>query len=199
MRKRFQASTAVLLFLFVVSGCGAAQDLGKALDNKAETNAPVAVVDSEIKATVKSNVIIDGSRSYDPNDLSLTHEWTLADIPQGSLATLGTTASPVTSFFADKGGYYTVVLKVTNSASTSSVVVTSRINVVGTGNNHPPVAIVTVTASEDVAVLDGSGSYDIDGSALAYNWAIINAPSGSSLTSTTSPITPLRGIPARNM
>jgi len=76
----------------VVSGCGAAQEVGEALDNRADTNAPVAVVNSEIKVGVKSNVIVDGSRSYDPNDLSLTYEWTLADIPIGSSAALGTSA-----------------------------------------------------------------------------------------------------------
>ncbi len=101
--------------------------------------------------------------------------------PDGSAAVLSDAAAPVTTFVADKGGYYTATLQVTNEAENVSSLATAYINVVGTGRNHPPVAIagadqtVTLTASS-VAALDGTASYDADGDELSYRWFLLGAP-----------------------
>jgi hypothetical protein len=97
--------------------------------------------------------------------------------------TFGTTSGVM--LFADKGGYYTVTLSVQETptpavssaaaAAVTSKLVTKRINVVGYGSNHPPVAVARAASlATDVAALSASESYDIDGHPLSYSWKIMS-------------------------
>lgn len=142
------------------------------------------IADGDRTVGVKSTVKLDGSPSYDPQQEKLTYAWTLDEIPSGSSATIATSTTAVVSFVADKGGYYTASLQVTNVSTNVSEVKTVVIDVVGTGNNHPPVAVagadVTVTiATTGVAALDSSASNDADDDPITHRWFLLGAPSNA--------------------
>jgi len=100
------------------------------------------------------------------------------------------TMSGVT-LFADKGGYYTVTLIVTETfnvttggtgttgatttpQTSTSKLASMRINVVGYGDNHPPVAVIkAASTAKDVVALRADESYDIDGQPLSYSWKLM--------------------------
>ncbi len=155
----------------------------------------VLLVDTEMTVHVHSTVKLDGSYSYDPQQGKITFAWTLHR-PNGSAAELSDATTPVTTFVADKGGYYTASLQVTNEADKVSPFATAYINVVGASGNHPPVAIagadqtVTIT-TKSVAALNGTASHDADGDELFYQWFLLGAPAGARLdflqTSTPTP------------
>jgi hypothetical protein len=56
--------------------------------------------------------------------------------------------------------------------------------------NRPPVAVIApiaaITLPADTISLDGSGSYDPDGTVAAYSWTILSGPCGYNLTSPTA-------------
>lgn len=179
---------AVLSFIFVamLSSCG----IDEILSPKTEDSTPTAsIVTDTINVPVGSQVTLDGSSSESPNGEALTYAWAIVETPSGSTATLGAVNTVVTTFVIDRGGYYTVTLQVTNESSDVSEVVKVRVSGVGTDSNHPPVSIAgdaqTVTVG-DVAVLDGSLSYDADGDSLTYSWTLISAPATSAITTVSS-------------
>ena len=106
--------------------------------------------------------------------------WTLASKPEESEAVLMNPVSVFPTFVADKPGSYTINLIVsdgtTNSAPNSVVISTS---------NSAPVADAgpnqTVQAS-GLVTLNGSGSTDADGDALAFAWEFVTRPDGSTAT-----------------
>jgi len=115
---------------------------------------------------------------------------TLTLPPDTNPPTFGTTSG--VTLFADKGGYYTVTLIVTETANvttggtgttggattpqtTTSKLASSRINVVGSGNNHPPVAVAKASSNgTNAAALSAAESYDIDGNPMSYSWEIMS-------------------------
>jgi hypothetical protein len=139
--------------------------------------APVAQAGANQTVAVGATALLNGSGSSDVDGNPLTFSWTMMSRPTGSNATLqgGTTVTP--SFTVDKPGSYTIQLVVNdgflNSAPsqvTISTLYTAPVANAGTGQ------VVTVGSSVQ---LDGSGSSDSDGNALAYQWSLITVPSGS--------------------
>jgi len=153
---------------------------------------PVAVIKANTSVQVNTSVVLDGSSSNDPLDESLTYLWSLVEKPSGSVAALVSLTDALTSFFADKGGYYTVTLTVTNKSGKVSESSSARIDAGGTGGNHPPVAIIKKTESGVMALLDGSGSYDIDGDPISYRWTVPTVGAPPLQQGVTSPVFTLR-------
>ena len=105
-------------------------------------------------------------------------------MPNVSSATISPSTTAVVSFTADKGGFYSAALQVTNESGEISQVATVTIDAVATGDNHPPVAIAgadvtVVIATTGVAALDGSASHDADGDDLTFRWFLLGAPAGA--------------------
>lgn len=75
---------------------------------------PVAVCAPSLYSSVTAPAVFDGSGSYDPQDLSMTYQWTLSR-PTGSSASFSdsTTANPVLT--PDVIGRYSAELEVRNS------------------------------------------------------------------------------------
>ncbi|MBF0290881.1 MAG: PKD domain-containing protein [Nitrospinae bacterium] len=171
---------AILALTANIQSCGADSAIFKTLDNKTPTGSePVALISGPLEARVKTSVTLDAMQSRDPAGKPLTYQWDLPQRPNASRAALSSATAPSVTFTPDKGGHYAVSLKVTNSANAVSSIVLQKINVTGTGRNHPPVAIFTFTSSIGSAILDASDSYDLDGESLLYKWSFAAMASGA--------------------
>ena len=116
-----------------------------------ESDIPVAVAGDDIAGEDCTNIVLDGSGSYDPNDQPLTYLWDLESRPADSSATTDTFAdrtASVTTFYPDTTGDYVVSLAVHDGAGWS-VPDQTTISVTERAFNTPPA--VNPGAGQDVA------------------------------------------------
>ena len=146
----------------------------------AATNAaPVGDAGSAASVLTGARVVLDGSRSYDPNGDPIAFAWTLTTRPPGSTAALAGAAGARPSFVADVAGTYVATLVVSDgrsSAAPATVVITAS------AAGAAPVADAgpdQVVMPQRAVQLDGRASYDADGDALAYGWTLVTRPVGS--------------------
>ena len=140
---------------------------------------PVANAGVDQSVSTGAMVSLDGSASADPEGLALTYSWSFSSQPAGSQAMLSSPSSPLTSFTADVRGDYLVQLVVTDGSGQTSV---DSLVVRDSAANTMPVANAGADLQVDLGknvVLDGSGSTDADGDSLAYAWAMMSRPAGS--------------------
>ena len=123
------------------------------------------------------SILLDGSASSDPDGQITAYAWSVIS---------GPLVYQFADHFAAKGiiknlvaGSYLVELMITdnNGATTRD---TLAINVLPITGNIPPVAIAgtdkTILLPVDSAGLDGSSSFDPDGSIVTYEWAQLEGP-----------------------
>jgi PKD repeat protein len=133
---------------------------------------PVALFTESSEIVYMGEAIhFNASGSYDPDGSIVSYVWDFGD---------GSNATEVTTIHAyDTNGTYTVTLTITDDdgASDSS---SSTKTILW---NEPPVAIFTESAetvfTDEVIWFNASGSYDPDGSIVAYSW---NFGDGSNAT-----------------
>ena len=120
---------------------------------------------------------LDGSRSTDADMDPLTYSWSFVLRPAGSTAFLVNPLSVNPIFEVDKPGDYIVQL-VVNDGEDDSAPDTVAINTI----NSPP----TANAGPDQSVhagslvrFNGSGSNDVDGDSLTFNWSLWKSRKGS--------------------
>ncbi|VAX16941.1 hypothetical protein MNBD_NITROSPINAE04-122, partial [hydrothermal vent metagenome] len=109
----------VILAAFILS-CGFDQTVSDAVSNtinppKVDVIPKALIANGSRTVNVNATVTLDGTPSFDPQQKKITYAWTLV-APNGSSAALGSATATVTSFIAEKGGYYTVTLQVTNES-----------------------------------------------------------------------------------
>lgn len=139
--------------------------------------APIAAPGPDRRANVGQAVQLDGTGSWDPNGNAITYSWTLLQRPGGSTAVVSGAAAARASLTPDVAGDYIVRLVVSDGALASDAK-TVRVT---TGNTAPvaqPGADRTFVGGDPVQV-DGSGSTDVDGNSLAYDYHVISVPPGS--------------------
>ena len=135
---------------------------------------------------------LNGHGSYDPDGDTLTYSWSLVSAPTDSLATtanLDDPNIPVPSFSWDVQGTYTFQLQVSDGEAWSAPDLVD-ITIGDLNDNHRPIAnagdSMTIEASANcqntsyssdctdctafTLLLDGSGSMDVDGDILSFNW-----------------------------
>jgi hypothetical protein len=141
--------------------------------------APVANAGPGQTVTIGTTVTLNGSGSSDADGNPLTYLWSFVSIPAGSGATLTSPTTVKPTFLADKTGQYVVQLLVNDGMVSSAP---STVTITTTPGNTAPVA----TAGPDQTVqlgamvtLSGSGSSDVDGNPLTYQWAFVSVPTGS--------------------
>ena len=128
-----------------------------------------------------STVKLDGTKSADPDGSIASYEWTQLTGPVTGNFNDKKIASPTVSNLA--AGNYTFRLVVTdNSGNTGEDVVAITVK----NANIFPVpragADNTITLPLNNATLDGSQSYDPDGTLKNFNWAYISGPSQYEIT-----------------
>ncbi len=141
--------------------------------------APVANAGPGQTVTTGTTVTLNGSGSSDADGNPLTYLWSFVSIPSGSGATLTGPTTVKPTFLADKTGQYVVRLLVNDGVVSSTP---ATVTITTTPGNTAPVA----NAGPDQTVqlgamvtLNGSGSNDVDGNPLTYQWAFVTVPTGS--------------------
>jgi PKD domain/K319L-like, PKD domain len=138
---------------------------------------PIANAGPDQTVALGSTVSLDGSASSDPDGDPLAYQWSFLSQPAGGTAALINPTAVNPSFVADKPGSYTVQLTVNDGKVDSlpdEVLISTQ--------NSPPVANAgpdqTVFVGSTVT-LDGSGSTDVDGDTMSYQWSLVSVPSDS--------------------
>ncbi len=129
---------------------------------------------------VNDTVQLDGSGSSDADGDSVIFNWSLVSRPDGSDATLSSTGIVNPAFEVDLTGTYTVQL-VVNDGTVNSAPDTVTIST----ENSAPVANAGADQAvlvNDTVQLDGSGSSDVDGDSVIFNWSLVSRPDGSDAT-----------------
>ena len=137
---------------------------------RTENSRPVAEAGANRTVGQGQDVTLDGCGSTDLDGDRLSYVWSFKSIPAGSNAALSDPNALRPTFTVDAEGRYEIELVVDDGVLESrpdTVIISTE--------NSPPVADAgpdqTVDPGQKV-VLDGSGSFDVDGDLLSYTWTI---------------------------
>ncbi|HTB23971.1 MAG TPA: PKD domain-containing protein [Puia sp.] len=145
--------------------------------NPAANIPPVANPGSSISLTLPTNsTTLNGTGSYDPDGTISSYSWTRVSGPNTPAASGANTATLSLSGLI--AGQYSYRLTVTDNSGASSSALVNII--VAPAANIPPVANAganqTITAPANSVILNGSSSYDPDGTITTYNWVTVSGP-----------------------
>ncbi len=152
-----------------------------------ENSPPVANAGPNQTVAMGTTVQLNGSQSSDVDGDPLRYSWSFVSLPPISLAALSSSRNVTTTFVADVAGTYIVQLVVNDGTFNSQP---STVSV--TTGNTPPVANAGPNQKvnvETLVQLNGSGSTDVNGNPLTYQWTLnlTQAPgSNATLNSPTS-------------
>jgi PKD repeat protein len=131
--------------------------------------------------TTGDTVGLNGTASYDPDGLIVGWEWNASSSNPATTILSATNVSVITFTAPDVAGVYAFSLKVLDDNGTWSE--EDQVNVTVTlPTNVPPVAVATADPAitlGDTLSLNGSASYDADGTIQAWEW---NCTSHTSLS-----------------
>ncbi len=152
--------------------------------------APTARAGKDRYALIGSAATLDGSGSYDPNELPLDYLWTFRDKPVGSQlndSDIVLADTPQAQLNPDVAGTFILNLRVQNGLlddNDTMAILASDANVPPNADAGPKLAV----AINEEATLDGMASIDPDSgpTPLTFSWSLVSHPSGS--TQTTSDI-----------
>ncbi len=127
---------------------------------------------------------LDGTKSSDPDGTIQSYQWTVVSQASGSSPKFDDATIPQPTLTLDQIGTYEVQLKVTDNrggTDTDTVIIEVELP----ASNQPPVAdagsdqTVSLQSGTVDVQLNGSNSFDPDGSIQEYAWTVVNKPSGS--------------------
>jgi hypothetical protein len=143
---------------------------------------PVANAGGNQTITLPASFTLSGSKSTDATGTILTYAWVQLSGPNtAAVATPGVVSSVVSNLQA---GTYQFKLTVTdNNGLSATDIMTLVVNAAAAPPpaNKPPVAVPGPDqhmTGPAIATLDGSASYDPDGTIAQYSWAIVSGPGG---------------------
>ena len=123
-------------------------------------------------------VLFDATESRDPDGVVVFHNWDFGDGTAGS--------GEILTHEYEFPGTYTVSLTVTDDAGATDSA-TTTVSIAAVVENQPPVADsngpYTGTVGE-LVVFDGSGSFDPDGTIVAYDWDFGDGNTGTGVSPT---------------
>ncbi|WP_299495428.1 REJ domain-containing protein [uncultured Shewanella sp.] len=143
---------------------------------------PVADAGTDLRVDLGTNIVLDGSGSFDADGDPLHYTWSMVSRPSGSTAQLvnNTTRNP--NFLPDVDGDFIIQLVVSDTKSTS---LPDTIIIHDTKKNLQPkahISAASIGVTLTTVSLDGSQSSDPNGDALSYHWTILSQPVGSGAT-----------------
>jgi hypothetical protein len=148
--------------------------------------APVANAGDDVSTVVGKTVNLSGALSSDANvGDTLTYAWTLVSRPAGSVAAPVNPSNMTATLTPDVAGLYVVELVVSDGMLSSvpdSVVVTAgdpNVNLAPVAKAGPRQRGVGIGKT---VTLDGSKSYDPNGTAVTYAWKFKSKPKKSTAT-----------------
>jgi len=165
--------------------------------NAAPNQPPVANAGASQTITLPVNSTgLDGSASTDPDGTIASYSWTEISGPSTATITNGNTAKPTVSGL--QAGQYVFQLTVTDNQGATA---TAQVKVtVAPAINQPPVANAgpnqTITLPTNSVNLDGTKSYDPDGTIVSYSWAKISGPGAITITNSTTATPTVVGLVA---
>lgn len=141
---------------------------------------PVADVSlSENMGVAGVPLVLDGTRSSDPEGGTIGYSWSIVDQPAGSSFEIADPSADRTTVTFDTVGEYRAQLIVSDGINSSDPV---RF-VIQIDANQPPVANVSLSHNSGIngipILMDGSRSTDPEEQPLEYHWSIIDQPAGS--------------------
>ena len=141
---------------------------------------PVANAGPDQTVFVTDTVQLDGSASSDIDGDSLSFDWDFTEVPTGSAATLSDSTIVNPTFVVDLPGFYRIRLIVNDGLvdSVEDIVIISTENSSPVANAGPD----QTARVGDTVTLDGSGSNDVDGDPLSFNWSFTSKPATSQAT-----------------
>ena len=151
--------------------------------NAAPNQSPVADAGTNQTITLPVNsVTLNGSASFDPDGVISSYAWTKASGPsQGSITNTANTSTTATNLV--QGTYVFKLTVKDNSNATASDSITITLNA---APNQSPVsdagANQTITLPVNSVTLNGSASFDPDGTISTYAWTKLSGPSQGSIT-----------------
>ena len=151
---------------------------------------PVANAGADISITLPTNsTTLNGTASSDPDGTISTYAWSYISGP--ATFTLNNASSATASLTNLVQGVYSFLLQVTDNAGASAAdTVLVTVNAAPPPPNQPPVANagidIVITLPVSSTNLNGSASYDPDGSISTYSW---NKISGTGATTILNPNT----------
>ncbi|WP_143306711.1 PKD domain-containing protein [Chitinophaga vietnamensis] len=145
---------------------------------------PQANAGPDIVITLPVNsVTLDGSASMDPDGSIASYSWSMLNGPSTAVFNNATIAKPMVSGLVK--GVYTFRLVVTDNGGLTDTATTTVTVQSSAGGKKPPVAIAgaaeTIILPNNTINLDGSASYDPDGSIVSYSWTQIAGPASTIL------------------
>jgi PKD repeat protein len=138
---------------------------------------PFADPNGPYTGTVGQTVQFDGSGSADLDGTIVAYDWDFGD------GATGTGVSPAHAYAAT--GTYTVTLTVTDDMGASDTATTTA--AIGDVPNEPPFADPNgpyTGAAGQAVQFDGSGSQDLDGTIVAYDWDFGDGMTGTGVSPT---------------
>jgi hypothetical protein len=151
-----------------------------------QTGTPVANAGVHQVVDVGANVQLSGAGSTDPNGLPLTYSWQLVTLPAGSTAVLNQATAVNPTFSVDRAGTYVAQLIVNDgilSSQPATVTITTEAPLAPVAN----AGANRTVAMGNLVTLSGGGT-DPQNRSLTYQWSLINKPSGSTASLSSSVI-----------
>lgn len=132
---RFCSSFVFFLSVFTFSGCGSSESTTDDIENLDISNsAPIANAGEDQIVTINTVVRLDGTSSSDPNGDSISYQWSVSSLPDGSIAALSDSSLSEPTITPDLAGTYQINL------------------VVSDGDLISPVSSISIVAEESVAM-----------------------------------------------
>jgi ribosomal protein L14 len=164
----------------------------------AGNQAPIANVGGNLNITLPTNsAALNGSESTDPDGTIASYTWSKIGGPaQFSITDASAASTQVTGLVE---GSYTFRLQVTDNGGLSgSDTLYVTVNAAAPAPNQSPVANagsnISMTLPTNSTTLNGSSSYDPDGTISSYSWTKVSGPAGSSMANASSASASVSGL-----
>jgi hypothetical protein len=139
--------------------------------------APIANPGPNQTVPLGGHVTVNGGGSTNPSGVgALTYDWAFVSRPPGSSARLSTNWGVQSGFTIDVSGNYVLSLTVSNGIGSSTADVTISTSETPPVANPGPNQFVNIGA---LVQLNGTGSTDVDGDSLSYQWTLTSKPANS--------------------